>query len=188
MMTSLRWALALSGITLSACGGGAGGACPSAAFTACGGDVQGTWNLVNECFEFDDPPSAECPEATVEAHTTASGSIVFRSDGTYSSSLLFGGELALEAPASCLDPGETCADLSDPADGTTCQGTDPCQCTTQLDDVTSEEEGDYATSGTSATLSPPLQLPRTVDYCVDGGTMLVRLPNTDPPIVLVFTR
>ena len=62
MMTSLRWALALSGLALSglalsACGGGgSGGACPSGAFTACGGDVQGTNFLVGYRLYIDGAP------------------------------------------------------------------------------------------------------------------------------------
>lgn len=191
----LRWscaaarsgAVAVAFLAAMGCGGSGGGAsCPDT-FAACGGDVLGSWNLTSSCYTLTNPLADDCPESTLESQPTASGSVVFRSDGTYSSSLTFGGRILFRAPASCLD-GQTCTDLSDPADDRTCTGTDQCSCTTELEDNVSEDQGTYATSGTSAMLSPTLELPQTVEYCVDGDTMTVRLPSTDPEILLVFTR
>lgn len=183
---TLAAVVVLAGGGVAACGGGGGASCPDpTTFQPCGGDVQGEWTLTDSCYTIE-ANLDDCPEALVSNHPTASGTILFRADGTYSSAFQFGGTVTVTAPLSCTDAA-SCTDLSSPADNRSCSGTDPCECTTQLDDTDSTDQGSYSTAGSTATLSPTLGLPRTVDYCVDGDVMAARIAG-DPDVFLVFTR
>ena len=178
---SLGLGLALA---VAGCGGGSGGSAScSEVFDPCGGDVIGEWTLVGACTgAISNPLEASCPTAEFTADLTASGTAVLRTDGTYSTDIAIGGQVFSEIPASCVEP-QTCTDLSDPTENRSCEGTDQCHCTTELDDSTDSGSGTYLTSGTTLTL---LGTSGASEYCVAGDTMRVQIDALDA--VLVFTR
>jgi len=151
--------------------------CP-ASFTACGGDLAGTWTFASRC-----SPSvlvAGCPEATV--HLTSddlAGTLTFGADKGYTLDLEVDQTLMLELPAVCQTRlGVTsCAAMSGQGlNGQvsvtqTCSGdaSQSCSCTT-MESGPSTLMGTYVTSGNQIS-NVLLGGDALVDYCVKGDEL-----------------
>src|SRR5258708_34221298 len=80
-------------------------------FSACGGDVTGTWTLTKACTSgAPNPLATQCPSSTFQIVETVGGTINFKSDGTYSANTTSSSAGDFTLPASCL-MGATCAQL-----------------------------------------------------------------------------
>src|SRR5438445_10933653 len=93
------WVGVLGLVMLSACDSG-GGTCANTA--ACGGDVVGTWNITSSCVSATPSmmSSASCPGAkTTSSNLTATGTIVYRADMTYSSNFMVSGSVTVFQPS-----------------------------------------------------------------------------------------
>ena len=149
-------------------------------FSACGGDVFGTWTVVSECFD------AEVEQfgcQTVDYRSSEStGSYTFSDEG-WAVELASTVRFSLTEPTSCVGPGATCdsiqADIerqfsSSSETGTAAcssQGSD-CRCVV-VANSTDSGSGTLTTAGNSLTLllDPQSGTRTTFDYCVEGDTL-----------------
>jgi hypothetical protein len=182
-------------------GGGGGGECVPdpdcasilSAFSPCGGDVTGTWDLTAACHVWGGPgPDPDCNDNVVEIATgPAAGTWVF--DGTnvtvtgyqvaqtghslYSSNCPStpGDCATIQALTEQAWPTVCCAEI----DSTTCE----CYATADLQSL-ADPTTTYSTNGNTLTLD-------TVDteYCVDGTALTIRYDGgTDDEVVQVFVK
>lgn len=181
------WGLALAlALTLgtASCGSGSGGSCGTVA--ACGGDPTGTWKFTSDCapgaasaFK-----NAKCPAATANANLSATGTISFGADKSYSESITSNGSVVLMIPASCLPAnGTTCAQLgpmlqgsggtgASPFSSATCSGTTSCTCNLVIAPTTTADTGTWASAGTSIDLTSAANGPGGGGpYCVKGNEL-----------------
>ncbi|HEX2879881.1 MAG TPA: hypothetical protein VHO25_10155, partial [Polyangiaceae bacterium] len=156
-------------------------------FEACsGGDIVGTWDIAGACIDFANPFEDLCADSTFEADTEFTGSITFKADGTFSSTLSTGGNLHVVLPASCLTEltgGQTvsCTELGlfdsdeDGGGSGTCTGDSAtgCDCTGPIEAKTEENSGTYTHEGTSFTTTDE-DSSDTSSACVNGDTLKVQ--------------
>ncbi|HXU07335.1 MAG TPA: hypothetical protein VN903_40565 [Polyangia bacterium] len=198
--------------------GGTGGGAVTAncgSFTACGGNIVGTWRQVSGCGTI---VSATCPTQTTMT-TLASGATTtytFSSGGvfTYMSS---GNEnetvnYALGCLGGLIDAGapQACADLQNlfrmtigqdaGASGTqllsaTCSAgqNQTCDCALVFSTAPTTTQASYTTSGTQVTIidpdggAPDANPP--LDYCVSGNTLtLRRVDDSGSSVVITLTH
>ena len=173
---------------VAACGGGtsdggAGAAC--SAFTACGGDVTGTWDVTNVCVDTVPPDVGSLPPECAHLINSLSiqmdGTYVFDADGTAT----FSGQVtsvssvrytdaclhALKLPAGQEAAGCTSIEAGLQKNGTaTCgYGSGACSCTLQ-------ETQSIDKSGTWAKLDSDTLVDEKgdpADYCVEGATLRI---------------
>jgi hypothetical protein len=181
-MRRLVWVLGISSlILLPACGdddGGIGGA--DCSFSACGGDISGTWNITGICIEGENPIAELCPQATFDADLDASGTVSFESGGTFDVNIMTNGTISFTVPASCLEgTGITdCADLS--GDSGTCSGSPSTSCTcTETQSETEMSMGTYTTSGNILTTTETGSAPEMAEYCVSGNSLKARFTEME---------
>ena len=181
--------LTILGFT-AACDGG--DVCEGLEFSACGGELQGTWELQDTCgiseTLFDEP--AECTDATFETHERFDVVLEFGDDGTYEFTPSGTTSATYKISTDCLDALEiTCDDYGDSfGDDGSCTLEDDCQCDVTTDASTiGNESGTYAVDGTTLTTTPNDDAPDEVEYCVDGDTLTIATPSEDD-IILVFKR
>ena len=148
-------------------------------FSACGGDVTGTWTLTKACTSgAPNPLATQCPSSTFQIVETVGGTINFKSDGTYSANTTSSSAGDFTLPASCL-MGATCAQLQaslnqagDGGTGTMGTCTDAaggCSCHVTAAGSNSATTGTYSTSGTTITLNN-----KPSPYCVKGNGLLIQ--------------
>ncbi|HET6151014.1 MAG TPA: hypothetical protein VFH68_25990 [Polyangia bacterium] len=193
-------------------GAGVGGSVGSGGATAgrcgappCGGNLIGTWNVIQSCLSpiMDNP---DCPgESFSFAGLQRAGFITFTTDLKYSSTVTNSGTFVHETPTTCLDlDGVTCADLqaaylveTQPPAATllsaSCTSTGiSCRCVLGLIPESSSDSGLYATSGTKVTTTSTAAggTAETDDYCVTGTTMRLISPDSTPtaPQETVFQK
>jgi hypothetical protein len=154
-----------------------GGGC--GAFTACGGDLTGTWTFTAGCATVPTStlgsPWSTCATSSISATVDQTGTITFNADKSYAVdnkvSISFNGDL----PKSCLSSGQTCQSIGDPSKGDVVSddGTD-CHVTGQKNDSTTNETGTYSTTGTTFTTTKTgSSTPgATISYCVTGNTLV----------------
>jgi hypothetical protein len=147
-------------------------------FTACGGDVEGTWAYSAGCLDpaalgFDPSMlSTFCPTATYETDFTVTGTVTF-TDGAVLRDGGWSAIVSLDVPASCTTAIGGCVGLgaliatATPESASSCSDTaDGCACEVQMG-----QDGwsatSYTTDGEVITLSDG----RTFDYCVSGTTL-----------------
>ena len=71
-----------------------GSAAADCSFSACGGDIVGNWTIASACVDdgkdagSGNPFGAACTQASLDVALDASGTVMFRSDGTYATSLM----------------------------------------------------------------------------------------------------
>jgi hypothetical protein len=179
-------------------GGSGGGTCTSNA--SCGGDIVGTWTIVQACNARASKATTCGAETYTVSNPVQTGTLTFRADGTATVVLRTTGTLVDLLPPICLtDTGQTCADVEasyrelvqSGAGYTSASCADnagTCECTLGFD-TTSNVSGTYATSGSTFTvLSPGTSDSQT--YCVTGSTLIINVPSTtsDPPVIYVLTR
>jgi len=189
----LAWLLemGLLSLAVSGCGGGSSSSGGTCTVPTCGGDPTGTWTLTSSCLDttalrqaFLQGSMGKCPQATVGANITPTGTLALNADLTYVANFTLGGNTTINIPTSCLN-GATCADLSaalqldisaDPTiQSASCSGSGTCACTEVLVPQPVNESGTYTKSGSSLTLTATGGTPATDSYCVSGmggGTML----------------
>lgn len=191
---------------------GAGGVNGNCSFTACGGNLVGTWNIESLCSP---DASATCAQPvtidrsrSVATYTFASnGSFTFAASGTLTETISY--------TKDCLGPGsdagvpELCTSLQSAiqasiarADGGSLSGltsftcsvqNDRCVCVEVIMPATTTETGTYTTSGNQVTVtitnpSTDAGFP-TADYCVSGTTLKLRSPSTSgSDVVVTLTR
>ena len=189
--------LALAGVASLGCGssGSAGGGCGQV--ESCGGDVVGSWSIVQSCGVSDAfvVPEQEffagfCDPTNTGAvfdpgTTTWVGSWSFSSAMTFTQSLLITEHQSLV----CQD-GETCSDLESQIQAA--QATAPiqsgsctavaggCRCTIVWSAL-SQQEGTYTSAGTKLQLTVPGHAATDFNYCVQGNTMHWIAQDNAPP-------
>ena len=206
---ALAFALVIAGVTSFGCGdggagatgaGGAGGSATCASNASCGGNIVGSWAIVQACsIKTSVPPG--CAEETHTASNQAqTGTIVFRADGTATETLRTTGTIVESSPPACLASAmETCADVDARFKGLVQSGSSytaascadnagTCVCTLMFD-TTSNVSGTYATSGSTLTVTSNGD-GNVVSYCVTGSTLILGAASTtgDPPAVYVLAR
>ncbi len=167
--------------------GGEGSYCPVVGYSACGGDLTGTWSFDALCPEDAEAAAALCEhpyddrevcqgdgnEATCRGQQA--GTLVFHSDGTLSIDTELTLYTAWNFTHACLEavarggstPAERCASLT--TERLTCSYDAQCTCIgkpiVQADSNTST----YKVSGQDVTLGddPP------ASYCVEGDTLIM---------------
>jgi hypothetical protein len=166
---------------------GSGGNCGKVA--PCGGDIVGTWKVVDSCADSAQATTStgSCPGETLQvASFSASGTITFNADMTYTDSLTESASATATAPTSCLSTGgipvscdryaKFLADVT-PADAgasTTCAVSgSTCSCHVILSGLVVHEMGTYSLSGNtfSSTVSPSTAMGNAAGYCVQGNTL-----------------
>jgi hypothetical protein len=185
---SMVYAAVMIVLVLPACGGSSGGSAGSCLqVEPCGGNLVGSWSLSNACINsaaISMQFAGVCPTAAVTAaHVTASGSLMFNADMTYSTMLNEGGTFSVSVPASCINGGSCTllgAALQDPSfQSVTCTGSTTCVCNVVLAPMITNETGTYTTSGTAAMLTTSTGTTDGGDYCVQGNELhLVTVDRT----------
>ena len=197
------------GVTFLGCSSSSGsgaGADSCGKVAPCGGDIVGTWKVVDTCTEgtlaSSGSPIASCPSATAQVgNLSASGTATFNADMTYSVALSESASETIDVPMSCLSSGGTtvtCADLATSL-GTALGGDDAgsttatcatsgssCNCTITVGGMTDNETGTYSISGDTVTTTPTAAPGTTVStrggsYCVQGSDLhLISMAMTGP--------
>lgn len=157
------------------------------AFTACGGNVQGTWTMRTSCITYleNQPiPLEVCPTA-IATGVRLSGSNVatFGATGSYSVNATLSTTSELSFPAGCTTGRPSCAALSTelatafPNDFSSCTGTPATGCVCELTrgPSTTMITGSYTTAGNElVTTSTGAAAGLVYEYCVAGNTLRVR--------------
>jgi len=163
-----------------------------AAFSACGGDVTGTWTIETTCMVWYDMGSnPDCPAATQKLGITdGSGTVVF--DGAEVSYSDYFSQAAGYATHSieCQFSGTTCQSLEDATaaawEEACCAMIDGdiCECWAKSQQEVGDYTETYSTNGNTLTIGAS-----DTDYCVDGDTLQIRYNGgTDDESVQVMTR
>jgi hypothetical protein len=192
--------------------GGGGGAVTGncALFTACGGNIAGTWRYVSGCATFS---SATCPAETAMT-TIASGSATytFGSGGVFAYTVSGTLDETVNYSLGCLsgftDAGvpQACADVQNlyrmsigqdagssatQIASATCSAgqNETCSCTLVFSVQSGTTQGTYTVSGSQVTITDPNAdggAGTPTDFCVSGNTLTLRL-RTDSASNLVMT-
>jgi hypothetical protein len=161
----------------------AGSVC-EAVYAPCGGDIVGTWNILDVCGGADpELVVTACPNAQATWTSSYSGAVTFDSNGTFTNSGQTNATVTVPIPAGCT---ATCLEVQSAIyvqlapTSASCTGSSTCSC-----EVTSAgaPSGTYTTSGTNVTFAG---LAGT--YCVEGDRLRMRLSASVPPQTNVFER
>jgi hypothetical protein len=129
-----------------------------------------------------------------------SGTFVFASDRSYSTSMLLSGTMNLTYAQTCLTSFNLiCAKIgatttADAGISASCasNAAGDCACTEDLNNVASKEQGTYSTSGNSLTMvkTGATKAPDPTEYCVQGNTLTMHSANStsSATATLVATR
>jgi hypothetical protein len=106
----------------------AGGEEPACAFSACGGDPTGTWNISEACVEGSAFENPDCEKAAFDASgVEVSGTVTFGKDGSYEATGDITGTVVMSVPTQCVPKGTPCSDFD--VEGTTCKDVAfGCEC------------------------------------------------------------
>ncbi len=195
MKASFVWvAVALTTVLAAGCGSSNNSSGPPAScgkVAACGGDIVGTWTVQGACTIGSlatQTFGGSCPGATSSSAGTASGTITFNADMTYTAKITESGSETLEIPSSCT-MGASCSELqaafqqtaaADGDAGLSLTGTcttvsSGCSCTISVPSTTDDESGTYSVSGDSLTLNTSQGTSSanigSGTYCVQGNTL-----------------
>lgn len=153
-------------------------------FSACGGDVTGTYAVTGVCAEASAPLLEQCPDVMAEIDLNLTGTATFNDDGTTETNFTSQTTISYTLTAACMDtvtsgmPPASCDELSEPADPesddgpTTCTGdaTVSCTCVQENPAETETKTGTYAASGTTLTMTDDSDgSVSTLEYCIDGS-------------------
>lgn len=145
-------------------------------FTACGGDLTGTWKLVGWCTGTEVPTGsgfdAGCSGATVSTIATPTETITFSSDGTYSSGQFTLASTRTETiPTRCLatscDPGDLAINTGGTMGATCSISGSNCVCSGEQTSTAVAQTGTYTISGTTVTTNDG----NAHLYCVRGALL-----------------
>jgi hypothetical protein len=182
-------------------GAGAGGSYDAAvnggscSFTACGGNIVGTWHVTTACGSIS-PSSCPPPQSIVVEHETSQATYTFAADGTFTNLISGAFSETYRYPFSCLDGGtdQVCADYQDMvqtsiarADGGlsgatyTCSAdvNQTCLCTETFTYPSPQTQTtSYVVNGDQVILGPSVDggvadagAYASVEYCVSGNTL-----------------
>jgi hypothetical protein len=152
----------------------------------CGGDLVGSWRVDSACFGSSFLVGS-CQKSVDSSGVSASGTISYGADGSYSSSITYTGTYIESYPAACIPSGASCADFgaslgypmpcTSAADGS-------CACPLPASGVPVNDLGTYSISDTTLRLSSTLGQ-QTTDFCVhtNGTSEVVR--NTSGEVIEV---
>ena len=123
-----------------------------------------------------------CPGETASgSNLSINGSVIYNTDGSYTSTGTVSGSVQVYLPQSCLTSNGvtvTCAQLNqtfqtNPTPGVTlnCTGASGCTCTETISNEASTETGTYTTAAGVVTQTPTGGTASQTDYCVMGTTM-----------------
>ena len=166
-------------VVLGAAVSGCGGYDCSKPFSACGGNIVGTWHPVTVCGSTQSSSSG-CQGETSSGNLNTSGSVVFNSDGTFSINETVSGTATDTFPKSCLPQFQSCDQVAAFVSATgpmaSCSGDISVSCTCQvtLKEMTVTANGTYTTSGSTVTLMQQGSSGgNPASYCVQGNTLTV---------------
>jgi hypothetical protein len=168
-------------------------------FSACGGDIVGTWRIKSVCAELSGALIDVCPTAIAMVDLTLDGAVTFDADGTRSSELTGKSTITYTLDADCLDaitmgmPPDSCDVLSKEADPsmdkgpTTCSG-DPtvaCTCVEDNPESTETKTGTYTVEGNTLTSTDDADGTVTMaELCVQGTE--ARVQETEDLAILTW--
>lgn len=157
-------------------------------FSPCGGDIIGQWRTTEAALnDIVTHPLADCPEATVTwTRYVGTGTSEYRDDGTF---VLTGASSQISQramPQACLPA--SCAQYeSDTLDGMqaagapgdeisfTCSEVDTiCVCDMAAEFGVRTETYTYVVDGGTLTVTGTDGVPRQIEYCVTGDTLVTR--------------
>ena len=158
---------------------------------ACGGELTGSWKILNFCFDQPSAPSNlldVCPTATLNvSNTVVTGNITYKADKTFSQATMLTATLTLTIPGSCLQGQNavTCSQLesSSNQDATgskvACISTADagCQCSSGLQE-SSTDSGTYTVDNTRLTMVNQDGATDEEDFCVKGSNLYMLAPMT----------
>lgn len=165
----------------------------SCAFSACGGDIGGSWTLVDACLQDSSVPT--CPQAAYAADVTAaSGTWTFAQDMTFSVDYATTTDLAYTLPASCSQTHMTCAEYqSETSAAVTCTGTPATGCSCQgTDQESNMTAGTWSVSGNQLTATTVINgvtaPPAIMDYCVQGDSLQIKAVYQTSTVIWILHR
>ena len=178
--------------------------CADFEFTACGGDMTGTWKVKDICIEmglFDNPfaDTPECQDSVYAATFDWDGIWEINSDGTLSvSNFSYTSGVDIVVTSACLDayfpgvaPAESCEGIAD--DELTCAfADDTCTCETEPETKVMVESvtGTWSVDGTTMTseLDEGGDGPSSSEYCVDGNIATSEFDMGDGEGYIIFEK
>jgi hypothetical protein len=163
----------------------------AAAFTACGGDLVGTWTIDTMCMYFDpndnpfsgnDGPFGECPDMVYSLGMDWIGTYTL--DGTNLTASLTGTVMStrVDIPLSCFPEGWTCASFGAGDDELDCaeEGA-TCRCNAEESrNEPAEFTQTYTVAGSLMTITDEDGDQTRVDYCVQGDTATMHVLADEP--------
>ncbi|QDG49432.1 hypothetical protein FIV42_01370 [Persicimonas caeni] len=178
-------------------GGGGGGVtatgdtCEAIEFTACGGDLVGTWTLSSGCVTPSTLPRyTECEPVDIAVSVSPAGDLTLADDGSFTvNNFAFDTELDATVPKACLNEGESCTDNEIDDEGV--EAGDACELN-YGHDVFVRDPGSYTVDDTSNILALADDGGFAVgnfEYCVDGDTLQLRRTDvTTHEAILTLTK
>ncbi|HEY2406385.1 MAG TPA: hypothetical protein VGI10_10300 [Polyangiaceae bacterium] len=141
-----------------------------AAPAACGGDLVGTWLLESACAAVSETVNDSCQIVVDSSSVSATGTVTYNDDGTYTSSITYSGAYTETYPASCLADGSMCSDLAAMlGDACSTNSDGSCACSVPTSGLPVSSTGGYTVSGSALQLSSmPTQ---STQYCVQGDKL-----------------
>ncbi len=174
--------------------GNAANSCP--AFSACGGDLVGTWTIQQYCVNVPmDAISALCPGASIGLSTLdVSGTMTFGADNTVTSAGSVSFAENVKFPASCM----TSAECTEYKAQLVAQGEDAqcsydaaagCSCAVNLSE-NPMASGTYQVQGSQLTVtdSSSSDAPEVDSFCVSGNTATLYQESNGVVGTMVMTR
>jgi len=156
----------------------------SETFNACGGNIEGTWNIVSGCANVGKAlgnAGGQCVGASLSLGIDITGDIVI-GGGTISGTLNMTSEITQIMPKSCTGGSCPMADPEDEDDfvfvdkGATCEGT-------QSETASNEINGSYRVEGGMFVTADPdtgeEENDDMTEYCVTGSKLVVNSINED---------
>jgi hypothetical protein len=167
-----------TGGTHGGSGGSGGSRATCGAVSACGGDIIGSWKVIDSCLTTNQDLSSVagpgCTGASALWAFTYTGTLTYNGDGTFDSTIMGSATIHEQFPSGCNPFGNTCAqDTQPPTDAgasSTCSTdtTGSCTCDVVTAVTAATPTGTYSVSGTTLTTVQAGNT-STLSYCVQGG-------------------
>jgi hypothetical protein len=170
-------------------------------FSACGGDLVGTWNIVATCgpgtiHTFDATTIPNCTGVKVRTTTAASGTMTFDANSSYVGMFTNSNTEEVVLPKTCAGS-QSCdayyLSLLNPANppplsgSCTDDGTN-CSCTHLLSPQHNAVDGTYTVAGTTLTLTLVGGQPFPTQYCAETNELTIStIVGSDASTALVYT-
>jgi hypothetical protein len=156
----------------------------------CGGELVGSWKMLDFCFDQPTPPAdltAICPSVAIDVPSAGvTGKVTYNADKTFSQSVTITASVSLTLPGSCLQGKNavTCTQIEasaadqDPTSDVSCTMLPDggCQCTSQLNE-SSEVSGTYTLDKFRLTQFAVGGGTDAEDFCVKGSNLYLLAPT-----------